>query len=167
MTRVERNEAALRSNHPQFAVRMRLLLRWSEMRGMELLIVRAWASFQEQERIYLSGAQAAPPGHSYHELGLADDVVDVAAGASPHRYDPADWDRTDYEAIASYAESLGMVAGHHWQRKDSPHLEWHPGYSPREAFILNRLTGADGKLPDTFFDPPKASPGGISTRGRA
>lgn len=155
MTRQERNEAALKTLHPQFAVRLRLLLkRAEEMRGMELLIVQARRSFSDQQKLYLGGAQAAPPGHSYHELGLAADLVDVRHGTEPGRYDPADWDATDYDWIAGEALALGLISGHKWTHRDSPHVEYHPGFTPRQASVLATIAAGHpvGLLPDNYFE---------------
>ena len=156
MTRQERNEKALKSLHPQFSVRLRLLIERAQvMRDMELLIVQARRSFADQQRIYLSGVRAAPPGHSFHELGLAADLLDVRGGIEPGRYDSADWEATNYDWIADQAETLGMVAGHRWERKDSPHLEYHPGgWGPRSAHLVAKLADDNGRLPDDFFEHP-------------
>lgn len=110
--------------------------------GDSLEVVQGFRSWQEQLRLWLKGRDAqgnivapalvvtnAPPGHSWHEFGLAVDVVPrsllVIRGWKP--------DSPLWQLIEQIAEQNGLVSGFCWHHQDMPHLQ---------------LTGRFGVSPD-------------------
>ena len=160
MNRKDRNEAALSRLHPRFAEKVRLLLLRCEARGMKLCITDGYRSSEEQERLYTQGRTTpglrvtnAPPWTSYHQYGLAIDVVDFASAGDPDTFDVEDYQATHYPEIESIAVAMGLEAGGMWHSgRDLPHFEWHPGFTKRDAEELRPYAEPDGSLPLTFFD---------------
>lgn len=80
----------------------------------------------EQERIYNQGRTTpgpivsdAPPGSSYHNYGLAFDIVPTAYVNLPN-WNPGGplWNR-----IGSIGKSLGLEWGGNWPKPDEPHFQ--------------------------------------------
>ena len=160
MTRDERNAAAIEGLHPRFRDLVTLLLVRIAGIGVKPLIVQARRTFEEQSKLYAQGRTTDGPkvtnaraGTSYHQYGLAIDLVDVAASGNPDAYDASDWNTTNYEAIAAHGRALGMEWGGAWRTfQDRPHFEWHPGFGPSDAMSLAQHCRPDETLPDDFFD---------------
>jgi hypothetical protein len=92
--------------------------------------LRSWA---DQEKVWLQGRDAngiivnpklivtnAPPGHSWHEFGLAVDVAPFDAAGKP------DWNLSHpvWKKIIAAGESLGLYSGDEFcSRKDDPHFQ--------------------------------------------
>lgn len=162
MTREARNEAAILGLHPQFAVRVRILLGILEPLGVLVLITQGRRTFQEQAALYAQGRTVPGPvvtnaraGLSFHQYGLAIDVVDVGASGDERGYDPSDYAATNYPRIADEGRKLGMEWGGTWRTiKDEPHLEYHPGLGPSDAMTLAAHCDENERLPEDFFDVP-------------
>jgi peptidoglycan LD-endopeptidase CwlK len=94
--------------------------------------LRTWA---DQQVLYAQGRTTpgkivtnAPPGYSYHQFGLAVDIV-------PMDQDPPqpDWNITHpiWQRIIVVSESLGLVSGSCFSTiKDWPHLQYTGGVFP-------------------------------------
>lgn len=92
--------------------------------------LRTWA---DQEKVWLQGRDAngkivdpklivtnAPPGHSWHEFGLAVDVAPFDSQGKP------DWNLNHpvWRKIITAGESLGLYSGDEFcSRKDDPHFQ--------------------------------------------
>jgi peptidoglycan LD-endopeptidase CwlK len=85
--------------------------------------LRSWA---EQNALYQQGRTTpgkivteAPPGHSWHEFGLAVDVAPFDAEGKP------DWNETHpvWQKLITAGESLGMYSGDEFKRHDDPHFQ--------------------------------------------
>jgi len=180
MTREERNAAIVAALHPQFRSRVLAWLADAEFAHQPLL-VQGLRTFEEQAAIYAQGrTRQGPPcthggvprlvgtcgdhpmgarvthaeaGRSYHNYGLAVDFLDIGAAGDPDKYETADWQATDYAALAALARRHGLTWGGSWRTfKDRPHLEWHPGYGDAEALLLAaERTLPGGMLADRFF----------------
>lgn len=100
--------------------------------GDHLEVVQGLRSWFDQQQLWLKGRDAqgnvvnkdeivthAPPGHSWHEFGLAIDCV-------PRSLLPIKgWvpDSILWGMITKIAESLDVACGSCWQHKDLPHLQ--------------------------------------------
>ncbi len=62
----------------------------------------------------------ARAGQSYHNYGLAIDVVEISNGA-------AIWN-TNWSGLSQIGKGQGFQWGGDWQRKDKPHFEMNFGY---------------------------------------
>lgn len=100
--------------------------------GDHMEVVQGLRSWYDQQQLWLKGRDAtgnvvdeslvvtnAPPGHSWHEFGLAVDVV-------PRSLLPVKgWvpDSILWGMITKIAESFNLGCGSCWQHKDLPHLQ--------------------------------------------
>lgn len=102
------------------------LLELSQERGIPLEIVQAERSMQQQAEIYAQGrTQPGPvvtnakPGDSYHNYGLAFDVVPTVYKSLP------DWNPSGslWQTIGEIGEGLGLEWGGRWRTPDKPHFQ--------------------------------------------
>lgn len=98
--------------------------------GVALRVTQGLRTFAEQDQLYMQGRTTpgkkvtnAKGGQSWHNYGLAYDVVEMVNGKPL-------WDSPNWELIGSIGEENGLIWGGRWtKRKDLPHFEWHPGLS--------------------------------------
>lgn len=97
------------------------LLELAAERGIPAKIVQGERSLAEQQALYESGAGVtkAPGGLSYHNYGLAFDIVPDAYVNLPN------WNPTGpyWAILGTLGESLGLSWGGRWKNKDLPHFE--------------------------------------------
>lgn len=97
------------------------LLELAAERGIPAKIVQGERSLAEQQALYESGSGVtnAPGGLSYHNYGLAFDVVPDAYVSLP------DWNPNGpyWATLGSIGESLGLSWGGRWSKPDKPHFE--------------------------------------------
>lgn len=122
------SESKLVIIHPKLAAKIRQL---DEMFQLEfaadpLAVIQGFRNYQDQAKLYAKGRTTpgeivtnAPPGHSWHEFGLAVDVCPQSL------LDQAGWapDSPMWARIAAMGESLGLVSGSCWHNPDRPHLQ--------------------------------------------
>lgn len=118
-----------------------------EQTGIQLRVTQGMRTYEEQDALYQQGRTTpgdivtnAPAGHSYHNFGLAFDVVEVRADGS------INWD-TDWEAIGRVGESMGLEWGGNWNGfQDRPHFEMDFGLSTAQlrGRVADGDTGAGG-----------------------
>lgn len=92
--------------------------------GIKLQVTSAFRSFEEQEKLYAQGRTLpgkivtwAKPGESYHNLGLAIDVIEIKDGK-------ALWENPNWSKIGELGESMGFTWGGRWKMKDLPHFQF-------------------------------------------
>jgi D-alanyl-D-alanine carboxypeptidase len=94
--------------------------------GIPCSVVQGTRSFAEQQKVYDQGRTTpgavvtkARPGDSYHQYGLAFDVVPDAYKNMP------DWNPSGpyWVQIGQIGESLGLTWGGRWLSPDEPHFE--------------------------------------------
>jgi peptidoglycan L-alanyl-D-glutamate endopeptidase CwlK len=113
-------------------------------------------TFKEQKDLYAIGRNGdrrrritnAKPGLSYHNYGLAIDIVLLIDNNGDGIYEQASWDTladfdkdkmSDWSEIVTIFKSYGWAWGGDWNRfKDEPHFEKTFGYSVRQ--LLTRHT---------------------------
>ena len=118
--------------HP--AIRQRALdfLAKAKEQGIDLKITFGLRTFEEQQKIYDQGrtevskakgekiVTKAKPGQSFHNYGLAIDVVPIVKGK-------ADWESKIWSKIGEIGKSVGFSWGGDWKSfKDLPHFEYPP-----------------------------------------
>ncbi|HDZ56528.1 MAG TPA: hypothetical protein ENI17_13375 [Pseudomonas xinjiangensis] len=99
--------------------------------GIRLRVTQALRTSAEQDALYAQGRTAsgrvvtnARGGESYHNYGLAIDVVEIRDGK-------AIWN-TDWTAIAKVGVSHGFSWGGNWTTPDKPHFQMDFGLSIRQ-----------------------------------
>ena len=100
----------------------------AQAEGLNLRITDYYRSIEEQDALYAQGRTApgdivtwAKGGESYHNFGLAFDVVEIKDGKAI--YD-GDWNR-----IAKIGKQVGFEWGGDWQKTDKPHFQMPFGYT--------------------------------------
>ena len=102
---------------------------------LNIQVTQGLRTWNEQAALWAKGRDAAgnvieqaavvtdaPPGHSWHEFGLAVDIV-------PEEITPGepDWNETHpaWQRINAFAPTVGLFEGNHYpgKFKDAPHLQ--------------------------------------------
>lgn len=127
------SEARLSLVHPKVADLAHKLYDALQLEGIDIHVVQGFRSYNDQKKLWDQGRDAngnvvnsaiivtnAPPGHSWHEFGLAIDVCPFVDGQP-------DWDLQNpaWKRIVAVGESLGFYSGSHFvhPRPDWPHLQ--------------------------------------------
>lgn len=115
--------------------------------GITLRIVQGLRTFAQQQAIYNQGRTTpgaivtkARPGQSYHNYGLAIDVVPVKAEKLHWEY--------DFHKLEPYAEKYGITWGGSWSTPDTDHFELKMGHTWKE--LLAKQESKDF-IPDTTY----------------
>lgn len=130
--------------HPKMRAVAAQLLTRAEMQGIKLRVTSTLRTYAEQTELYAQGRTKpggkvtnAKAGESWHNFGLAMDVVAIKDGK-------ADWEGP-WERIAEIGKSLGLEWGGDWQSfKDKPHFQMKFGHTLSEMRALvasGRTTG--------------------------
>jgi hypothetical protein len=109
-----------------------MFINLADQGGMRLRITEGFRSFERQDELYAQGRTAPGPivtnakgGESYHNFGLAIDVVEMVDGQ-------ANWN-ADWPAIGGLGKALGFEWGGDWFGfKDRPHFQMTGGRSLEE-----------------------------------
>lgn len=140
--------------HPYIKEKAIRFILQAQARGIYLRITSAFRSMAEQGRLYSQGRTTpgpvvtnARPGESFHNYGLAFDVVEIRNGA-------ALWENSRWNEIGQLGKSYGLVWGGDWKFSDKPHFQSHSGPAQEAARRLN-------------ISPGYALPGTDSTTGGA
>jgi peptidoglycan L-alanyl-D-glutamate endopeptidase CwlK len=136
----------LKDLHPVLASRAVSLLTQLEMEGFECRITQGLRTFDEQNDLWKQGRNGnpgpvvtnAPAGYSWHNYGLAFDVVPIGAGGSDWNTSHSDWQR-----IISLAPMFKLFSGSLFRSfPDAPHLQ--PIEIPESPTDEDRQTFTDG-----------------------
>ncbi len=129
-----------------------MLLTLAANKGINLRIVQALRSLDEQNALYVQGRQDltvvndfrrkvkwpdilkyenrkvtnAKPGESWHNFGRAFDVV-------PMENKVPNWEYKDWESIGDLGESCGLEWGGRWSTPDRPHFQFTNGLTLKQA----------------------------------
>ena len=147
------SESRLNLVHPMLARKIRQLyeILLTDNPPITLRITQGYRSWAEQAQLYAQGRSApgkvvtnAEPGHSWHQFGLAVDVVPLGLEGQP------DWNTAHptWQRIVAAGTSLGLVAGAQWRSfPDYPHFQLtgklpvSPDLEVRETFQQSGLAG--------------------------
>ena len=110
------------------------LIEIAQAEGIEILVTSTLRSFDEQAELFAIGRSKpgekvtnAEPGKSWHNFGLAFDVVPLVNGKAV--FDSPFWNR-----IGELGKQVGLTWGGDFQSfKDKPHFEFHPNLTLAEA----------------------------------
>lgn len=121
--------------HPRVRIMAEQLLEQAERAGIPLRVTFTRRSMETQATLYAQGRSApgrivtnARPGYSYHNFGMAIDVVPTELLAFPRWGDtPAHRARTDdlWDRVGAIGKRLGFRWGGEFRTiRDRPHFEW-------------------------------------------
>ncbi len=118
--------------HPALAARARAMAEALAHSGFRIQITQGLRTWEEQDALYARGRTASPIGHayiitnarggqSYHNFGLAVDIVVLDANGKPNW----DTDHPGWAAAAVAGKSLDLEWGGDWTGfKDIPHYQY-------------------------------------------
>ena len=129
------SEARLKLVHPVLASKVRQMAATLLAEGIEIRVVQGLRTYQEQAALYAKGRTTrgpivtkAKPGYSYHNCGLAVDLIPGVRGSKP--WQPNWTDRQhgkltpDYARMVELGKSVGLVSGSDFQSLiDDPHFQ--------------------------------------------
>jgi peptidoglycan LD-endopeptidase CwlK len=147
------SEERLSKVHPILANKVRTMADQLQQEGIYVRVVQGLRSIEEQDALYAQGRTSPGKivtdcrgGFSYHNFGLAADVVPSEAGIDKS-YNP-DWDESHptWKRMVQIAESLGLNAGADWRTfRDWPHFQltgkYPVGHPPDEVRNVYRSGG--------------------------
>jgi peptidoglycan L-alanyl-D-glutamate endopeptidase CwlK len=121
----------IQSLHPAIRERAKQFIQAAAKQGIFLRITSGLRTFDEQADLYAQGRTApgsivtnAKPGSSYHNYGLAFDVVEIKDGKGL-------WDNPRWAQIGAMGKTFGFEWGGDWTSiKDLPHFQYPPGNNP-------------------------------------
>lgn len=111
--------------HPLIRTKVKeFIIRAKKELGIKLRITSALRTWEEQTRLYNKGRSSpgkqvtnAKAGESYHNFGLAFDVVEIKNGK-------AIWKNSNWNKIGMLGKSMGFEWGGDWvTRVDKPHFQ--------------------------------------------
>lgn len=126
---------SLNDLHPQVRIMAKQLIKQAKCVGIPLTVTFTLRSFETQAILYAQGRTApgrivtnARAGHSYHNYGLALDVVPTELLALPKWGDTVDCQARAND-LWSKVGAIGKAIGFRWggdftRFKDRPHFEW-------------------------------------------
>lgn len=130
----------MKNLHPAFKLRVWALIGILADRGIALRITAGFRTRAEQQilwepyKLFKAGKgprapTAAPPGRSWHQWGLAIDVVPYKDLNNNQRLNLSElnWASPWWKDVGEVASRLGMRWGASFG--DKPHIEWHPNLS--------------------------------------
>lgn len=120
--------------HPIVATKAKQFIELAEAEGIEILVTSTLRTFEEQAELFAIGRTKpgkkvtnAKPGESWHNFGLAFDVVPLVNGK-------AIWDSPFWGRIGTLGKQVGLRWGGDFRTfKDKPHFEFHPHLTLAEA----------------------------------
>lgn len=115
------NEVKIRSLHPDFIPVVRRFMDRLDQEGITVRITEGMRSFERQGELYnqVPKVTNAKPGQSYHNYGLAIDIVPIVNGK-------VDWNALDvFDKVGMIGKSVGLRWGGDFKSlKDRPHFEY-------------------------------------------
>ncbi|WP_438712313.1 M15 family metallopeptidase [Aquimarina muelleri] len=126
--------------HPKIRTKAKeFIIRAQKELGIQLRVTSALRTWEEQTRLYNKGRSApgkrvtnARAGQSYHNYGLAFDVVEIKNGK-------AIWNNPNWQKIGELGKSIGFEWGGDWKKMvDKPHFQMRFGKHHTELAQLYR-----------------------------
>ncbi len=132
--------------HPKIRAKTKeFIIRVEKELGIKLRITSGLRTWEEQTKLYNKGRTSpgkrvtnAKAGQSYHNYGLAFDVVEIKNGK-------AIWNNPNWQRIAAIGKSLGFEWGGDWKFTDKPHFQMNFGKNHTELAKLYRSGVRDGE----------------------
>ncbi|MGE5403841.1 MAG: M15 family metallopeptidase [Candidatus Saccharibacteria bacterium] len=134
----------LNSLHPSIRANTEAFLLEAKRQGINLIITDGFRSFAEQDVLYSKGRDDkgnkvtnARGGQSYHNYGLAFDVVEVVNGK-------ADWNSKNWDRIGVLGKKYGFEWGGDFESiVDKPHFQCTYNLETSELLNLIKTGSAD------------------------
>lgn len=138
-----KTEKAIQTLHPLMKAKAREFINKADEEGLKLRISSSggYRSFDKQNELYAKGRTTsggkvtnAKAGQSYHNYGLAIDVVEVSPMYGYKKgYPSSRWDK-----IARIGKSLGLEWGGDWKSfVDKPHFQLNKGTTSQLLALKN------------------------------
>jgi peptidoglycan L-alanyl-D-glutamate endopeptidase CwlK len=149
------SEQRLKQVHPVLAAKVRAIADKLATESIYLRVVQGYRTLAEQDTLYKQGRSLpgpivtnAPAGRSYHNYGLAVDVVPSRSGLDDP-FDP-DWNHANpaWGRMIAEAQAAGLECGADWSKlKDYPHVQltgkWPAAAPPVEAYNVLQRKGLE------------------------
>lgn len=116
--------------HPRLAGKLESLLDACRAQGLNVMLWEGYRGPARQDALFAQGGVTqARAGRSWHNYGLAADIVFTDENGHPS------WaTRHDWEKLGRIGKELGLTWGGNFKRiKDLGHFEWHPGMTISNA----------------------------------
>ena len=123
-----KSETKIMQLHPAAREAARKFLNSAEAAGFKLRVTSSYRDYAEQNKLYAQGRTSpgaivtnAKGGQSYHNFGLALDVVPLVAGVP-------DWQTSQWPQIAAIGKAAGFAWGGDFKSFiDKPHFQLNTG----------------------------------------
>ena len=130
--------------HPQVHSKLMLVLEECEKNNLHVRVYSGYRSYEEQQGLYNKGRTKpgdivtnAKPGHSWHNFGLAFDLVFIDEHGNWSWSEKHDWDK-----IGEIGEKHGLFWGGNWVNLvDRPHFHAKINISLAKCRELHNLGG--------------------------
>lgn len=120
--------------HPVVLAKAQQLVQLAKAEGVPIKLTEGYRPPERQAALLSTGATAAKPGYSFHQYGLAFDLVPLDMQGRVW-WEAPDW---MWQAVGRIGESLGLTWGGRFTPTkslplgDRPHFEYHPGFTIRD-----------------------------------
>ena len=114
---IDRRFEQLSLLYPPLATRVLSVLTQAAARGIDVHPFETWRTWQRQAHLKATGKTAAGAWQSWHQYGLAVDLV----GGGPRRWT---WDGIDWDALGEIGKDAGLIWGGEFRNPDRPHFQW-------------------------------------------
>lgn len=130
--------------HPVVRAKAEQLVSLARGQGIRVKLTEGYRPPERQASLLATGATDAKPGWSFHQHGLAFDLVPLDAQGR------AWWEPGGnvWETIGRIGESLGLTWGGRFRptaklpQGDRPHFEYHPGFTIQDLIMKTKAVGA-------------------------
>ena len=107
----------IESLHPQIKEDVKNFILEAQKEGIYLRVTDGIRTVEEQNDVYQRGNSTVKGGYSYHNYGLAFDVVEIKDGK-------ALWDNDNWDKIGELGKKYGFEWGGDWESfVDKPHFQ--------------------------------------------
>jgi len=137
----------IKTLHPNVRAKfIQFIIRAENELNKQLRVTSGLRTIKEQNKLYGQGRTRpgkvvtnAKGGKSYHNFGLAVDIVEIKNGK-------ALWTNPDWDEISELGKSLGLEWGGDWTSiKDKPHFQISFGKSTSKLFAMYKSGKRDGE----------------------
>lgn len=135
--------------NPQFSRLLEMLLLDARAEGLNVFLFEGFRSQEKQDELFISGrgVTTAKGGNSYHNYGLAADIIFYDDKGHPSWSQHHDWQK-----LGRLGKKRALEWGGDFKRlKDLGHFEYHPGLSMRgvkEIYKKQGILGVWNKITD-------------------
>lgn len=139
------SDRRIESLHPSIKSKTKeFIIKAYKLYGIKLRVTSALRTREAQTQLYAKGRTSpgkkvtnAKAGQSYHNYGLAFDVVEIKNGK-------ALWNNPNWNKIGALGKSLGFTWGGDWKFTDKPHFQMTFGKHHRELAQLYKQGKRNG-----------------------